>query len=265
MERGIFIILLVFLNISVHCQDSAKYRISLSLSTGFTQYASNNQLLNYYTYAGNGFLPLKFMGRYANDKNILQVTLFYHQARLHPRNVADSYYEYNYIKNNDVAGSIQYHLQVFRIGKFLRIFIGAANNSYLIFQEEDYNSTLYDYAKGNRKSFDLSVLNLSPNILFDCNLSKNHFYLYGDFTVLSISALPDDNYVKQNGAPSHIRWNSYSLRNRRSLQLSAFYEYNFPDKISVTAGYDIIYHAYKSADAYKYLSRSLLIGIAKKF
>jgi hypothetical protein len=266
MKRAVISVFILFTcHLLIFCQDTDQNKVTLGVSSGFIKYTTSDQLLNYYNYSQNAFLPVKLMGFYSKNKNLIFIHLLYNQTKLYPKDVHNDYYEYNYIKHWNIESSLEYDREIVQMNNKIRAYIGIGNNSYIVIQKEYFKNLLYDDAGGYRKSYDFTMINISPDFMVDCNLHKNYICIKTGYTLLNIAARPDDNEVKQIGQNSRIHWKTYSIKNYKGFHLSLFYQYRISKNIGLTAEYALVYHSYLSPVEYKYLSKSFLIGISKTF
>ena len=260
---AILIVFIVIRNTLIYCQKIEQSQVNLSASLGFIKYITNDQLINYYNYSRIAFMPAKLVGSYHKDKNFFFISLCYNQAKLFPNNENETYYEYNYLKQWNIESGLEYYRRILLINKYIRVHIGTANNTYVVIQKEYFKNMLYDYAQGFRQSYDLSILNLSSNLLIDCNLNKSYIRIRTGYTLLNVAARPDDNYVKQIGLNDRIHWKTYSLNNYKGFQLSLLYQHQILKNIGVTAEFALVYHSYLSPVEYRYLAKSIFVGVSK--
>ena len=85
------------------------------------------------------------------------------------------------------------------------------------------------------------------------------------YAMLNYAARPDDNFVKQLDLPTTYQLNWYTPANYTSTFLSCLYQHEIYKHAGITAEYNVLYRKYTSADDYRYLRHSFLLGLYKTF
>jgi hypothetical protein len=264
MKRQIlWAVLYLTTNIHVLCQAKER-KFDIGISTGYVASKTSDRLLNYYTYTGKAFFPINLEGMFLKHNNLCLINLNFSYLKAYPDHLNKTLYEYNEVKNIYAGLNLEFYKSIISINNIIRIFIGVANSSYVAMQEEDYKNLLYDFAKGYRKSYDLSIINLSPNLLLYCNFNKNSIRIKTGYTLVNLSSRPTDNYTKQLDLGNELHWNTYFPNQYKNFQFSVLYQFNFSKKIDVISEYKVFFHSYDT-EAYKNFQNSFLIGISKKF
>jgi hypothetical protein len=253
-----FIITCIFLAKS---QQEEQHKFNLSAGIGYALYTTYDPILNYYTYSGSSFLPISLSGEYHSNQNLFFINIFSNNAEIKPRNIRNDLYEHNYIRQWNADLNLEYYREIARIQKYIRVYAGCANNSFVILQEEFYNNLLFEYGEGYRKSYTLTPFCVSANLLMQIDYNKNFLRLKTGYTVLNLSARPDDNFVKQFGVNDAATWKFYIPGNHAGLRFSLYYQYNYWPKTGITAEYNFCYQSFSSPADFKYLRMLFLIGI----
>jgi hypothetical protein len=262
------VLILVFIVVCkalVYCQEEKKNDFSIYVGSGLMQHTTNDQLLNYYRYSGNRILPLSLSCLLDCNKNLFIINLFYNTAKLKPFNLTSNYYAYNYIDLWNMGLGLEYFRKISGINNSVRFFFGVGDHSYISVQQENYKSLLYEYAEGFRRSYDISLISLSPMFLAHFRLKKNSIMIKTAYSLLHFAARPDDDYVKQIGLKENYHWNLYSLKKYKNVLFSVFYQYRLFKNFGITAECNVFYRSYSSPCEYKYLQKSYLAGIFKSF
>ena len=249
---------------NMFCQETEQLKFNIGISSGYAGNTTSDRLLNYYIYSGHTFLPLNVTGSYLRQKNLIIVKFFYYNLKSLPNNLNHAFYEYNYIKNWTTALDIAYYRKVLSIQNNIRIFAGIENSAYTIIHQEFYKNLLYDYAMGYRKSYDLTPVNLSPELLVSGSVKKNSIRLQAGFSLVTLASRPSDDYTKQLGLNTKFTWKTYFPGNYKGWNLSVLYQYNIFKSFDLTAEFNVLYHSY-AMDEYKYLQKLVFIGIIKEF
>jgi len=259
------IVFLVASKMITYGQDQKQPKFCLYLGSGLIQHTTNDQLVNYFNYAGKALMPFSLSGTYFQNKNLFTLNLLYQTARLSPLDLPNNYYDFNYIQHRNFEISIEYFHEIVKVNEYVKAYIGINNSSYMTMQKENYKSLLFEYAEGYRKSSDISAITLFPMLLINYRIKKNNLSIKTGFSLLHYGARPDDNYVKQVGFPEGFYWRLYGPKNFKSFILSAIYQYEVFRGFGVTTGYSMHYRTFTLPDNYKYLQSSFLAGIFKSF
>jgi hypothetical protein len=262
----LIIVLFTLYKTIINGQETEPHRLDISLSTGLVKQTFIDQHINYFIYESKNFAPISLKGNYYDKKNrnLFSFSFFYNYAKLKP-DLNNPYYEYNYIKQWTTEFDIECYHKIFQLNKLLRTYIGIANNSYLFLQQELYKSLLYEYIDGYKKSYDLSYINISPNLLFDFCLNKSNLTVKAGYTLISYASRPDDNFIKQAERDHKFLYKLYLPKDYKRASFSLIYQYWFTNKTGVLFEYDVQYISYKSSVKYKFLKNDYLIGLSKSF
>ena len=265
MKQIAIFIFFLFIIEQVICQQTKQKIFNLKASTGLASYKINDRLLNYYNYSGLSFLPINIVGEYIYAKNLFVMDLYNNKSKLTPQDIQTAYYTENYIKQWDAHLKIEYYRNILVMDKNIEIYAGISNNSNVSSQEEYYSNLLFEYAKGYRKTYRLSLLDISTNVLINIRYNKSFLRLKSGYSLINYSARPDDNFVKQFGIQDASIWKFSTPENHVGLEFSIFYQLNSWEKTGITAEYNFLYNSFYSPISLRYLKMLFLIGINKTF
>lgn len=261
---AIVIVMIVFKTF-LYGQGSEKNSVTFNVRSGMIQQTTNDRLLNYYSYSGNATIPISLSGSYRVNKNFFALNLLYYTARLNPLRLPDHSYEYNYIEHRDAEFKLEYFREVVKFKNYIQGYIGLENSSYFAEQTQNYSGLFYP-AEGFRKSYDASIINLSPMISVNFRLKKNSLIIKAGYSLLQYAARPDDDYVKQIGLHNVFHWSLYNPEQYKRIFFSAVYQYEISNGFGIALEYTMLYRTYTSSgNYYKYLRNSWLLGVFKTF
>jgi hypothetical protein len=244
-------------------QEQKPSNFTLSVSSGLIKNATSDRLLNYFVYTGYTLQTIKLEASYTNHNNIFSCQIIYSKSHLIVSELNHSLYEYNDINNWEGEFNLEYYRNIWHVNSHIQIFIGVSNNAYFNVLKENFKNILYDYATSFRKSYDVSILNLSPNVLIRYHCNKHQFLIKSAYTFLNIASRPDDDYVKQVGQDNIMKWRFYSFRDYINFQFTTSYQYQVFNKMSLTLEYKLGYRTYTTPSEFKYLQKCLFVGITK--
>jgi hypothetical protein len=263
MSQKILILFLCLIpNIVLNSQNNDQQKLEIAIKTGFTQYTTTDQLLNYYNYKGYSGIPVNIQTKFETNHFLYSLSVFYHKSKLNPINANDYLYDYNYVKFLNLSFDLDIFYQI--TNNVIKIYLGARNNLYSVVQEENFKSLLY-YNVEKRKSYDFSLYNFSPSILLACKINKSKIQLKAGLVLLNLSARPDDNFIKQTGYKSDFGLQVLSLKKYTSSQFEFKYTYMLNHEFSLVGEFQLDYRSFRNTDNYRYLQKSFLIGVSKTF
>jgi hypothetical protein len=267
LKNYLSIILFIILYQIQGCAIDKKGKIfTIGLSTGIVGNISMDRHLNYYTYRGISYFPINLKISNQNNKNQLIINLRGSHAQLNPEGLNDIFYEYNYIKQWDALLSVEYLRDIFSIDHKFRFLVGIMYESWVTGQKELYSNLLYNYSKGYRSSFDLSLFSLGSDVAFSCLLNKNKFYCQVNYLLFTMACRPDDNYVKQTEVKiKALKLKPYLPGKYSETQVSLLYQRTLSSQYDLTFQYILRFRGYPPPEEAKFMEKVLLIGISKSF
>lgn len=267
MKRYLSIILLIIVY-QIHCYgiDKNGKTCAIGVSTGIVGNISEDKHLNYYTYQGISYFPINLKISFQNIKNQIVFNFRGSYANLNPKELNDEFYEYNYIKQWDALLSIEYLKDIFSIDHTFSFSVGMMYESWVIGQKELYSNLLYNYSKGYRSSFDLSLSNFAPDIAFSWLLNKNKFYFKANYVLFTMACRPDDNYVKQTDVKfKALKLAAYLPGQFSGAQVTLLYQRAISSHYDLTFQYILKFRGYTPPDEANFMRKMFLLGVSKSF
>ena len=263
MKRLQLIIIFIYYTLTTIGQEAGPGRTELIFGSGISKLLSTDQLLNYYNYKSDICIPFSLKYSFSINKNLLIIESDYLRSKSYPVNIKNTYYKYNYIKNQQIGLSIAYFRNVSRFHK-LQVFAGLSYTVNYIGQSEYFDNILYDFGEGAKKSYDLSIFNLSPTMSVKYSIERSTLCAQIRYSPFTLSARPDDNFVKQMGQGKYCLI-FYTPANYLGFLYSLAYHFRIKEKFGVFAEYVFQYSSYNADRDHKYSQNMLLTGISKSF
>lgn len=263
MNRRTYLIILFTL---LTCRQSAQERPpavwSLQASSGISDVATSDALINYYRYQKRVSAIFQVGIQRQTHNQVAFLTVTFNPSELNPCNIEPAFYEYNRVQYQ-MFSLILGVLKKTELGNHIQVGYGFNNQSYRIDLIEKYKSLLYDYAYGVRHSFDMSLINLSPQLSIKVHLNNHTLTWTGYTSLLALNGRADDNYVKGYSFPKGIHWNWYSCKQYQLGNMALSYSCKLFGSWNFETEFSLFHLTHKTNDPFRYFRKSLTVGVRK--
>ncbi|MEH0153378.1 hypothetical protein V6R21_04490 [Limibacter armeniacum] len=263
MIRYVLLLLLIIPFQSIHGQVTSK---SLGISGGKSYLNTYDQLLNRFSYSGNSSWTFGLKGEWQNRQSIMAIDLEATSGKIAAAITDSPLYEYNFIRLQQWVLAFTYLREIPLPFQHFQTYIGLGYQTGYLSQEQHYKNLLYTYGEGYRKSYCVSLGSLSLNLVSKYHFKqKNTLTLGASYSLISLVARPDDNYVKQLNQEDEPEWHWFSVKDGQTYQLDITYSRLLTQHLGITLGFHSSQEQYHYRDKLVIRSTSLLVGVQKFF
>jgi len=265
MQNFFIVIFISILIMPALGQNKTSKGMEVGLAGGYRNIRFHDERLNYFNYKGYTFHDLSALYSSIKEQSSINFHLGYNDSQLFPDHIKTGYYEYNYIDNNELNLSITWLKSLKWHSPNIVFKAGFGNSIIWNRSTEFYQSNLYEGALGYKKSFLLSLLNISPTLEAAYTCGNHLLSIGGSYSILSLNARPDDVYVRQTNAKGSSVWTLQWFDSHKDAFLISGYQYRVCQSWKVSINYVFCNRNNKGADQYQSVTQSVVAGMIKTF
>lgn len=240
---------------------------SIGISTGISCISNYDQLINPYTYSGVTPWTVQFSSELKRGKNLWLLSGSATGQQLHLQSDVSKLFIENHVNFQNYKLSCSYLRSLPGQSFSVQWSFGGTYSLDFNWQEEHYQSLLVESAKGYRKSYLLSPVNIAITGIGEYAINSRHkVRLLASYGFLTIIARPTDNYVKQLGlAGSGSEWDLLAGRKHIAYQLETQYAYLITSHVRFIVSLQTGYRYDNYEDKFAYRMNTACLGIVKLF